>query len=100
MTTRAEREIAELEGLFRGLAHRVRRHIMIVVEAGGGRVSAGAIADRFTHTWPTTSRHLKVLEVSGLLQTETVGRERFYSIDKDLLFRVGRGWFDNFDEPS
>ncbi len=97
MTTRAEREITELEGVFRGLAHPVRRHIMIVVEAGGGRVSAGAIADRFAHTWPTTSRHLKVLEVSGLLQIETVGRERFYSIDYALMFRVGRGWFDNFD---
>ena len=33
MTTRAEREIAELEGVFRALAHHVRRHIMIVVEA-------------------------------------------------------------------
>ena len=94
--TRAEREIAELEGVFRALAHHVRRHIMIVVEANGGRVTAGAIADRFAHSWPTTTRHLKGLEASGLLKTETVGRERFYSIDKNLLFRVGRGWFDNF----
>ena len=97
MVTKAERVIAELEGVFKALAHHARRHILIVIEAGGGRVSAGRIANRFAHSWPTTTRHLKVLEDSGLLRMEVSGRERYYSIDKALLFRVGRGWFDYFD---
>jgi DNA-binding transcriptional ArsR family regulator len=100
MVSRADREIAELEGVFKALAHPARRHILIVVEAGGGRVSAGQIADRFAHSWPTTTRHLKLLADAGLLSIEAEGRERFYSLNKDLLFRVGRDWFENFEEEK
>ena len=42
------------------------------------------------------SRHLRVLEESGLVETEAVGRERHYVIDERRLFGVGRGWFDHF----
>ena len=30
-------------------------------------MTAGEIDERFQHTWPTTSRHLRVLEGAGLL---------------------------------
>ena len=97
---RAEREAQELEAVFKAIAHHARRHILILIEAAGGRLSAGYIAERFAHSWPTTTRHLKVLETSGLLTCEPEGRERFYSINKDLMFRVGQGWFNHFNKEN
>lgn len=96
---RAQRELAEFDRVFGALAHATRRHILIVIEANGGRVKAGQIAQRFAHSWPTVTRHLGVLRDAGLVEVEVVGRERIYAIDKDLLFRAGCGWFDNFDRP-
>jgi len=94
---RAERELEAIESVFRALAHASRRHILIVIEANGGRITAGRIADRFSHSWPTISRHLNILLQSGLVSTEAVGRERHYVIDKQKLFGVGRSWFEYFD---
>jgi DNA-binding transcriptional ArsR family regulator len=98
--SRAQRELADFDVVFKALAHATRRHILIVIEAGGGRITAGRIADRFAHSWPTVSRHLAVLEQSGLVRSQAVGRERHYEIDKKRLFQVGRRWFDYFDEEN
>jgi len=97
--SRAERELAEIDAVFKALAHASRRHILIVIEAAGGRITAGRIAERFAHSWPTISRHLGILEQSGLVSIEAVGRERHYVIERDRLFGVGRSWFDHFSPP-
>lgn len=57
----------------------------------GGEMSAGEIAALFKHAWPTTTRHLQVLEAAGLLKHERRGRERFYRIDKNRL-GLPRDW--------
>ena len=59
-------------------------------------MTAGEIASRFECAWPTISRHLRVLEDSGLLVQEKRGRTRNYHIDKDKLDAVREwlGWFD------
>jgi DNA-binding transcriptional ArsR family regulator len=44
-------------------------------------MTAGELADRFSHTWSTTTRHLQRLERAGLVRVEKVGRERRYSLD-------------------
>ena len=98
--SRAQRELDEIEAVFRALSHATRRHILIVIEANGGRITAGKIADRFAHSWPTVSRHLRVLEQSGLVAIDAIGRERHYVIDKQRLFQVGRSWFDYFTEEK
>jgi len=95
--TRAERELESIDRVFKALAHASRRHILIVIEANGGRITAGRIADRFEHSWPTISRHLGILQESGLVSIEAIGRERHYVIDKSILFGVARSWFDYFD---
>ena len=95
---RAQLELEEFDKVFGALAHATRRHILIVIEANGGRVNAGQIADRFAHSWPTVTRHLGVLREAGLVEVEVIGRERIYAIDKDLLFRAGCGWFDHFEQ--
>lgn len=64
-------------------------------------MSAGAIADRFHCSWPTTSRHLKVLESAGLVRVEKRGRERMYRLDTERLLRVAGDWLDWFrDKPG
>ena len=45
----------------------------------GGSMTAGAIAGMFEHKWPTTTRHLHVLETAGLLLEKRNGRNRVSS---------------------
>lgn len=59
-------------------------------------MTAGEIAARFGCSWPTTSRHLKQLEQSGLVRAERRGRERVYSLDRARLERVAGGWLGYF----
>jgi DNA-binding transcriptional ArsR family regulator len=45
----------------------------------------------FEHAWPTTTRHMRVLEVAGLLRHERQGRTRVYRIDRSRL-ELARDW--------
>jgi DNA-binding transcriptional ArsR family regulator len=46
-------------------------------------MTAGELAERFSHSWSTTTRHLQRLESAGLVHVEKVGRERRYTLDAD-----------------
>ena len=59
-------------------------------------MTAGEIADRFHCSWPTTSRHLRVLEEAGLVAVEKRGRERIYHLVADRLNQVAGGWLEWF----
>jgi DNA-binding transcriptional ArsR family regulator len=59
-------------------------------------MTAGEIDERFQHTWPTTSRHLRVLERAGLLLHEKRGRTRIYRVNSEAL-GVVREWLEWFD---
>src|SRR5882724_4673296 len=74
--------LEELDTVLNALAHPARRHILLVVWFRGGEMSAGEIAGRFGCTWPTTSRHLRLLVTAGLLKVEKQGRTRFYRVNK------------------
>ena len=90
-------ELLELDATLRALAHASRRHILVVLHARGGRMTAGSIAKRFSCTWPTTTRHLRVLEAAGLVRVERAGREWLYVLESDRLWRVVNGWLRHFD---
>jgi DNA-binding transcriptional ArsR family regulator len=94
---RGERELADFEEVFRALAHASRRHVLVVLNARGGEMTAGEIASRFECSWPTTSRHLRILEDTGLVRVEKRGREWVYVIDKDRLNKVVGGWLGWFE---
>ena len=79
------------EAVFTALAHPVRRRILLTLNFEGGSVTAGAIAAMFEHAWPTTTRHLRVLEAAGLLHHERDGRNRVYRLDRKRLGLV-RDW--------
>jgi DNA-binding transcriptional ArsR family regulator len=79
------------EAVFTALAHPVRRRILLTMNFEGGSMTAGEIADMFEHAWPTTTRHVQVLETAGLLRHERQGRSRVYHIDRKRLELV-RDW--------
>ena len=79
------------EAVFTALAHPVRRRILLTINFQGGSMTAGEIAAMFEHAWPTTTRHLQVLESAGLLHHERQGRSRVYKIARPRLELV-RDW--------
>jgi DNA-binding transcriptional ArsR family regulator len=93
---RGETELDDVELVFKALAHASRRHVLVVLNARGRSMTAGEIADRFACSWPTTSRHLRVLEEAGLVRTERRGREWVYLLDAERLQRVAGGWLKWF----
>jgi len=87
------------EAMFTALAHPARRRILMTLNFEGGSMTAGAIADLFEHAWPTTTRHLRVLEAATLVRQERRGRVRTYSIDLRRLALV-RDWIAWFFKPA
>ena len=77
-----------LDAVFSALAHPARRRILVALHARGGVMTAGEIADRFKHSWPTTTRHLGVLRRAGVLAVGKRGRHRFYALRPRALVRA------------
>jgi len=96
-----EAKLAALDAVVGALAHPARRQILLTIHFRG-EASAGEIAGRFAHKWPTTTRHLRVLEQAGLLRHEKRGRSRLYVIDRErlALLREWLSWFDVDDRGS
>jgi DNA-binding transcriptional ArsR family regulator len=85
LTERRAQGLADLDALFTALAHPARRHVLQVLHARGGSLTAGELAGRFSHSWPTTTRHLHVLEEAGLVVITSIGRERHVAIERKRL---------------
>jgi DNA-binding transcriptional ArsR family regulator len=64
-------------------------------------MTSGAIAARFDCSWPTTTRHLRILEEAGLVRAVLNGRERVYRFDVGHLNAVAGSWLERFnpDQP-
>jgi DNA-binding transcriptional ArsR family regulator len=97
-----EERLAALDGVVSALAHPARRQILLTIHFRGGSMAAGEIAGRFAHAWPTTTRHLKVLEGAGLLEHEKLGRTVVYRISRSrlALLREWLGWFGELDSDE
>ncbi|MGH9057616.1 MAG: ArsR/SmtB family transcription factor [Acidimicrobiales bacterium] len=89
-------DLDDLEAVFSALAHQARRTILTVLMVRGGEMTSGQIAGRIDCSWPTTTRHLGVLQRSGLVRVERRGRERVYKLDASRLVAVAGGWIDRF----
>jgi DNA-binding transcriptional ArsR family regulator len=88
-------KLVALDEVVNAIAHPARRQILLTLHFRGGTATAGELAARFEHAWPTTTRHLRVLEDAGLLQHERAGRTRLYKLDRERLALVSEwlGWF-------
>jgi DNA-binding transcriptional ArsR family regulator len=92
-------QVDAYELVFGALAHAARRRVLLTIYFNGGSMTAGEIAAIFESAWPTTTRHLKVLEAAGLLKHEKQGRIRIYRIQRKRLELV-RDWLAHFSENS
>jgi DNA-binding transcriptional ArsR family regulator len=87
------------EAVFAALAHPARRRVLLTIFFNGGSMTAGEIAGIFEQAWPTTTRHLQVLEAAGLLTHEKQGRTRIYRIQRKRLDLV-RDWLAHFSDKE
>ena len=82
-----------IDATLAALAEPRRRQILI--ELGGGELSAGEIAARFDVTRPAISQHLAVLRQAGLVEERRQGTSRRYRVRASGLEPV-RTWLDAF----
>jgi DNA-binding transcriptional ArsR family regulator len=92
--------LADLDLVFDALAHEARRHILVLLSSRGGELPSGYLATKFQHSWPTTTRHLGVLEKAGLVDVRREGRSSFYRINRERLVRVVGGWLEHLTPPT
>jgi DNA-binding transcriptional ArsR family regulator len=92
--------LAETEAVFFALSHEARRHIVMLLGHSGGELPSGYLAKRFQHSWPTTTRHLKVLEDAGLVHVTRKGRSSHYRLDRERVQRVLGEWLARLDAPT
>lgn len=93
--SRAEQDLQDFETVFWAVAHASRRQILVVLNSRGGSLPAGDIAKRFACSWPTVTRHLKVLEQASLVSVRKQGRENIYELNTARLNKI-REWMDYF----
>jgi DNA-binding transcriptional ArsR family regulator len=92
--------LEEIECVFGALSHEARRHIVLLLSHLGGELPSGYLAKRFSHSWPTTTRHLHVLEAAGLVSVRREGRSCVYRLERERLHEVLGGWLALLDPPS
>jgi DNA-binding transcriptional ArsR family regulator len=76
---------------FKALAHPIRRGIVERLAVGPSTV--GAATAGFGVSKPAISKHLKVLEESGVVRREVVGRTHRLSLEPDVLSEAA-DWMD------
>lgn len=95
----AKQRLAEYDAVFAAIDSSVRRQILLILHFRGDQMTSGEIADRFSCAWPTTSRHLRKLENSGLVTVERSGREWIYRLNRDRVAMIGE-WLHFFSQPA
>jgi len=88
------------ELVFDALAHRVRRHIVALLSRSGGELPSGYLAKRFSHSWPTTTRHLNILEAAGIVLVHRAGRSSMYRLNRERLFATVEDWLAKIVAPD
>jgi ArsR family transcriptional regulator len=68
---------------YRALGDPTRREILRLLRDGD--MAAGDLAGRFDMSWPSVSRHLKVLEGAGLVSSARHGNSIVYSLPTSVL---------------
>ena len=76
---------------FKALSHPIRRGI--VERLAAGPASVGEATDGFGVSKPAISKHLKVLEDTGVIRREVVGRTHRLSLEPDVLSEAA-DWMD------
>lgn len=75
--------------MFQALGDPTRR--VMVERLSRGPATVSALAEPLEMSLPAVMRHLQVLETSGLVRSEKVGRVRTCHIDAEAI-RTAEGW--------
>ena len=70
--------------VFTALGDTHRQRMLLLFEPGE-RLTVGQIAEVATLSRPTVSHHLKILREAGVLQSEKIGKEVWFWINKAYL---------------
>ena len=89
--------LADSEAVFAALAHDSRRQILVLLSHLGDELPSGYLAARFRHSWPTTTRHLGILEKAGLVLVRREGRGAYYRLNRERLLDVVGTWIGHFE---
>jgi ArsR family transcriptional regulator, arsenate/arsenite/antimonite-responsive transcriptional repressor len=73
----------QVSSAFRALADPTRREILRLLREGD--LAAGQLAGEFEISWPSVSRHLRVLETAGLVSSARRGGHIIYSLRTSVL---------------
>lgn len=92
--------LADLDVVFEALSHEVRRHIVQLLAHYGPELPSGYLAKRFSHSWPTTTRHLQILEEAGIVSARREGRNCVYRLERARLTGVVGKWLLMTEPPS
>ena len=72
-----------MNDVFRALSDPTRREILELLR--GGPRTSGEIAEKFTTSWATISRHLSVLKDSDLILAERNGQHIVYELNTTVF---------------
>lgn len=78
-----------MNDVFRALSDPTRREILEMLRSGPR--TSGEIADKFSTSWPTISRHLSVLKDAGLILAERNGQQVVYELNTTVFQDVIEG---------
>jgi DNA-binding transcriptional ArsR family regulator len=81
------------ETIFSSLAEPNRLHIVELLRSGP--LTVGEVAERLGLNQPQTSKHLKVLHESGLVEVQPSANRRIYKLRHQPLVELD-AWLDSF----
>jgi DNA-binding transcriptional ArsR family regulator len=81
--------------VFQAIADPTRRAILIMLATQA--LPVNALAEKFDMSRPAVSKHIKVLQESGLVSITDSGRERYCALNQ-AGFREVTNWFAYFDK--
>lgn len=79
---------------FQAIADPSRRQILRLLSKDS--LTINALAENFDMSRPAVSKHIKILEYSGFISIEDIGRERYCTLNKDGFHQL-QEWIDLFD---
>jgi len=92
--------LEDVDAVFEALSHEVRRHVVQLLAHYGPELPSGYLAQRFSHSWPTTTRHLHILEEAGIISARRDGRSCVYRLERDRLTQVVGKWLAMTEPPT
>jgi ArsR family transcriptional regulator, arsenate/arsenite/antimonite-responsive transcriptional repressor len=80
----------QIDKVFEALASGPRRQILAFLSEA--ELTTSELAERFSMSAPTISRHLSVLETAGLVSSERRGQFVWYRLNRDNLVNTLSGY--------